>query len=97
MERPGRTITSLWRHKLQSFYEGKMGNFFPGSVGPRDHLEPKIGLFFKMSRLMVILNSAIIPSILVISDQSHVRCFFKKNLFKTWKLRTIITYGTKKP
>ena len=27
-----------------------MGNCFPGSVGPGDHLEPKIGLLFKMSR-----------------------------------------------
>ena len=38
---------------------GKMGNFFPGSVGPRDHLEPKIGLLFKMSRLMVIFTGLI--------------------------------------
>ena len=33
-----------------------MGNFFLGSVGPRDHLEPKIGLLFQMSRLMVIFT-----------------------------------------
>ena len=35
---------------------GKMGNFFPGSVGPRDYLEPKISLLFKMSRLIVIFT-----------------------------------------
>ena len=33
-----------------------MGNFFPGSLGPRDHLEPKISLLFKISRLMVIFT-----------------------------------------
>ena len=35
---------------------GKMGNFFPGSAGPRDHLESKISLLFKISRLMVIFT-----------------------------------------
>ena len=40
----GRTMTSLWRHIYRVSMRGKMGNFFPRSVRPRDHLEPKIGL-----------------------------------------------------
>ena len=29
---------------------GENADFFPGSLGPRDHLVPKIGLLFRMSR-----------------------------------------------
>ena len=40
MERSARIVTS----PLRSSHERKNGEFFLGSVEPRDHLEPKIGL-----------------------------------------------------
>ena len=56
---------------------GKMGNFFPGSVGPRDHLEPKISLLFKMSRLMVIFTGLYNKTAHIFETQFNLILYFQ--------------------
>ena len=49
MERPGKNRDVSMTSHVRIFHEGKNGGFL-GSVGPRDHLELKIGLLFKISK-----------------------------------------------
>ena len=48
----GKTVDGIFVFQFRSFDEGKIEKNF-GSIGPRDHLKPKIGLLFIMYGLMV--------------------------------------------